>query len=584
MGDLLAWDLSQVFADDAAARTEAGALPASCRTLAERAAPVFADGRVEEVVALVAELGELEERARTLDDYARMRQYADAAGAGVQEIVGFAQAAAVDARAALAEALDAWCAIETARADGLLAEPALAPARYRLLRVRVLHRHRLSPDAERAWAAREESGRVRWASLEEQTEAAARIAFDDGTGERPWDVGSLWGVTRRPEADLRRRGYAAVAELFSGVADVVVACWDSAVADRLAEDRLRGHTHPAQATLDGEDLTLAGLESLVGAVWSHLPLRQALLRRQQELLGVDPVLPADADGEPPGLPSVTVEAAWATAHAALASLAPPLADQAAALRAAGRVDLDDRAGKQPYAVTFCTRLDPPAFLSTRFSGRAAHVTTVGHELGHAVALGTMRRAQPPIARGWPGVVVEVPSLLAEIATGDGMVEAAERRQRPALRLVAAQDLVWSIFESIAFCKVELDLYTARAAGVVLTTERVLAAVREHFAELFGPTCPFGERDALVFAAAWAGYAASYRFYNFQYSVGALCALALTARRRDDEKRFADDLLRFLAFGRSAAPADQLGVFGVELGSLALWEAGLDELERRLALV
>jgi oligoendopeptidase F len=292
--------------------------------------------------------------------------------------------------------------------------------------------------------------------------------------------------------------------------------------------------------------------------------------------------PADADAEPAGLPTISLEQTWSVAVEGLRALAPQLADDAEELRRAGRVDLEDRPGKQPYAVTLRTGLDPPAFLALRYSGRAANATTLGHELGHAVALGTMRRAQPPVARGWPGVAFEVPSLLGEIASGDALVAGASEAQRPGLRLVAAQDFAWSVFEGVAFCRVELDLYAARASGRALTTERILAAFTEHFGALFRGVCAFGERDALVAMAGWANYAAGYRFYNFQYAVGALTALALMSRRQGEEEAFASSLLRFLSYGASASPAEQLSVFGIELGSRALWEEGLAELEARFA--
>lgn len=583
MSGLAKWDVTQVFATEAEALAEAAALPGRCRALAERAAGVLGEGAPEEVEGLVAELGELDEQARTLDDYARMRQYADAAAPGVQDVAAAGQAAAAEARAELERLLAAWCELDASRADGLLSREALAPARHRLRHARALARHRLAPEAERAWAARDESGRLRWSSLQEHVDSVARVVYDDGSGERPWDLGALWGAARRPETDVRRRAYAAVAEAYEGVADVVAACWDACVADRLAEDRLRGRAHPAQATLDEEELPLAGLETLVDAVWAALPARHDLLRRQAALLGLDPLETGDVDAEPRGLPAVSLEETWATAVEGLRSLAPSLAADAEGLRAARRVDLEDRPGKQPYAVTFCTRLDPPAFLALRFTGRATNVTTLGHELGHAVALGAMRRAQPPVSRGWPGVAFEVPSLLGEIATGDVFAARAAPEHRAGVRLVAAQDLAWSVFEAVAFCRVELDLYAARASGRRLTAERILEALGEQFGALVQPVCAFGERDALVAMAGWANYAAGYRFYNFQYTVGALCALALMRRRSADEERFAAELPRFLARGRSASPAEQLAPFRLELGSRGLWDEGLAELRDRFVL-
>ena len=150
-------------------------------------------------------------------------------------------------------------------------------------------------------------------------------------------------------------------------------------------------------------------------------------------------------------------------------------------------------------------------------------------------------------------------------------------------LVAAQDLAWSAFETLAFCQVELDLYETRAGGTILTADVIRDAFRRRFGDLYGPGVPFDDRDALVAMGGWANYSMHSRFYNFQYAVGALVALALHARRREDPERFASDYVAFLSEGRRSSPAAQLERFGLVLGSSeSLWTTGYDELERRFA--
>jgi oligoendopeptidase F len=349
----------------------------------------------------------------------------------------------------------------------------------------------------------------------------------------------------------------------------------------LAEDGLRGREHPAQATLDDDELGLDTLETLVDAVWSRLDLRHDLLSRQAAALDVRPLLVADTEGEPASVAPIGWEEAWEVAVAALDDLDPRLGDDARALLRLGRVDVAPRPGRQLYAVTCRTVLDPPAYLALWFTGRVTGVTTLGHELGHAVALGAAFRAQPALGRGWPRGALEVPSILAEIATGDRLV-----LERPddaaAVRLVAARDLSWAVFEAVASCRAELELYAERRAGQMLTPERICAAYAAAMAPLFPPGVAFGDREALFLAFGWASWAIASRFYNYQYAVGALTALALAARRRESPDEFRAAYPRFLGSGRSASPAEQLRPLGVELGSPALWHEGLDELARRVA--
>jgi oligoendopeptidase F len=573
------WDLTALFPDGATAVRTAKELAGEAARLAESATLALADGSG---AGFVAELGRLDLALADVQEYARMCQYADAADADVQTTVVAVQEAVIAGQASLARALDAWRALPEGDAEALLDASGLAPAAYRLRRERHLAVHRLAPEAEAAWAARTESARERWASLQEQVEASVRLPFDDGSGLREWGIGDLETVLRRPDAGVRRAAYETLAAAYAGIRDVLAVAWDAAVADRLVEDRLRGRGHPAQETLQLEDMPLEGLRSLLDLAPGRYGLRQELLRRQAELLGLRTVRVADAEAPPPGLPSLSYAEVAELAIEGLGALAPRLGEDARALLASGRVDGETRPGKQRYAVTFATRLQPPAFVAFRYTGAAANVPLLGHELGHAVGLARSAAAQPPIAHGWPGVVFEVPSLVGEIAAGDAFAARYPESARE-IRLVAAQSIGWAVFESLAFCLVELDLYEARSGGAVLTGDRIQSAFERRFGELYGSDVAFDATDALVAFGQWAGYGIPSRFYSFQYAVGALVALALLARRDADRERFAVDYVAFLGEGRSASPADQLRRLGLGLGSDALWEEGFDELGRRFAL-
>ncbi len=575
-----AWDLTQVFRDDEAALAMANLLPARATAIAESAAGLLERGAVGE---LASALGELEQDLDHVHDYTRMRQYGDAVGEGVQTLVATVDAVATEVSAAAELALDAWRALSDEDAERLLADPVVESAGYRFRRARELARHRLSPDAERAWAARSESAQNRWASLQEQVEGAARVAFDDGTGRRDWGLGDLWQVLRRPEADLRAAAYEAVGELAAKIEDVLAIAWDAAVADRQAEDRLRGRVHPAQQRLDEDDLSLDGLRTLVQVSSSGFPERQRMLRALRDALGLERLTVADADAGPSGLPTLTYDEVVELALDGIGSLAPELREEARRLVDGRRIDAETRPGKQSYAVTLTSRLVPPAFVAFRYSGQAANVPLLGHELGHAVALARAAAAQPSWGRSWPGVIFEAPSMTGEIAAGDTFV-VRHPVHASGIRLVAAQDLAWSAFETVAFCRVELELYEARASGTVLDAELIRSAFERHLGELYGADVEFGPVDARIAMIAWANYAIPSRFYNFQYAVGAFVALALHAIRSDDPERFAALYLELLDRGRSASPAEQLAPFGLELGSPELWERGLAELRQRFDLL
>ncbi|MGL6278075.1 MAG: M3 family metallopeptidase, partial [Gaiella sp.] len=397
--------------------------------------------------------------------------------------------------------------------------------------------------------------------------------------ERQWGLGDLWTGARHPEAAVRRRAYDALATGYGAILDVVALAWDAVVHDRVVEDQLRGRVHPAQETLEDENLPLEGFGELIEAVSARSDLQQTLLRAQAALSGIETLTVADLAAPVPDLPELGHEQVVEHALAGLASLHPVLRRDAEALYAARRVDAEPRPEKQMYAATWETRLDPPAFVAYRFTGRPSNVPLLGHELGHAVGLSRAAAAQPVIARSWPGALFEVPSNVAELAAARALQHALPEHA-PGLRLLEAQDLAWSVFHAIAFCRVELDLYAARAEGTPLGGEALTGAFRTRFGEVLEPGVEVGEREALVLLGARCGYAVGARFYSYQYAVGALLALALHALRDEDPEGFGDRYVTFLGLGRSVSPTEQLRLFGLDLRR-ATWERGLAELERRI---
>ena len=87
-----------------------------------------------------------------------------------------------------------------------------------------------------------------WQALHDRHVSTLEVPFDAGEGEQPHTISQLLSYFYRPDRDIRVR---AVNALFSGLApraDVLAACYDALVGDRLSTDRLRGYANPMQPT------------------------------------------------------------------------------------------------------------------------------------------------------------------------------------------------------------------------------------------------------------------------------------------------------------------------------------------------
>ena len=197
--------------------------------------------------------------------------------------------------------------------------------------------------------------------------------------------------------------------------------------------------------------------------------------------------------------------------------------------------------------------------------------TLGHELGHAVALARAAAAQPPIARGWPGVLFELPSLLAEIAAADALAEAYPAHAT-GVRLALAQNLAWSVFEAMTFCRVELDLYERRSRGAALTSGAIADAFLHRFGEAYGPALPITERDAVVLAARRRDTRSARGSTASSTPSGPSWRWRCSSSAPRIRSASASAASRCSASDGASAPVDQLARFGLDLGP-ATWERG-----------
>ncbi len=207
------------------------------------------------------------------------------------------------------------------------------------------------------------------------------------------------------------------------------------------------------------------------------------------------------------------------------------------------------------------------------------VLTLVHELGHGTQCAF---AQIQSQNSWePGLaLLEVPSTFAELLLVDHLT-AAGVSDDVSLTLNAAvlDEVVGAVYRQTVFVRYEQRAYALRAEGVVLTPDRLGEIMSEEFGKLYGDTV-VADLDDPTWTWARIPHFIDTRFYTYAYVFAFLVAFAAHARMRELPD-FSDRYLRFLAFGGSASPADQLAELEIDLSDPGIWSAAFSEIERRV---
>lgn len=574
--DGVRWDLSRAFVDAAAARAalaEAGRLAVELASEADAIAGLGpADVRL--LLDRVNELTELRDALAPGYGYPGLRLLADIGDGEARDLVAECETALVSVR----DALRAVQMAIGARPE-LRNAVELGPFAYWVEHQVATSPQRLGAEAEAAFAVRTPTAATAWGRLSQEILTTTSVEVEVGEGLRRYGVVELRLLRHHTSRDIRRQSLDVLHGLYRSHAGVSAACLDAVIADRVAEDRLRGRDDAMAETLIVDGVDAATVEAVLRATEERSTILADWYERKRRALGVTSIEPFDRYGpaslEPP-------EIDWQTAveavTAGLDELSPGLGDEVGGVIDRRGIDAERRSGKD--GGIFCAPLpgDRGTYVFLSYLDSAKGATDLAHELGHAVHDETAKRALPWLVLAEPASAAffEVPSTLAEIVVAERLALQIGGEAGQAVLRAALEGLMSLLYEAAVLTRFEQDACARRAAGQVLTVERLdeLWHVRD-----------VAVSGRLAEPLGFMGWPHPYeaRFYGYQYTYAILAALRLAAMRRDDPAQFGRDYRAMLEATGTGPPATLLARCGLDVTRPEVWHEGFDELERLCAL-
>jgi len=570
------WNLAELCASADEARAEWTELVARATVFAERYRGRIAGLDAAGLRQLLDECDLLEQVAARLFVYGSSRVNMDAADVEANDLATFARERGADIENQLVFVDLEWIALDDEPAETLLASPELAGFAHKLRTLRDEKPYVLSEAEEQALNARTPAVSS-WSTLHDRQIATLEIPFDGGDGVEPHSVNVILSYMYRPERELRR---GALEALYAGLeprTDVLAACYDALVGDRLGLDRVRGFDDPMQPTNMRNELDAATVDAMIAATQESYALGRRWFEAKAGLLGLDRLELADQYapvGEGRDFP-------WAEAveivDASFAGFSPRLAEIFRECLDAGHVDASPRAGKASgaYCTTVSKEILPLVLLN--YTGRFRDVVTLAHEFGHAThgALALERQTYRSHRTGL--AMAEVPSTFAQLIADDYLLELeSDPQTRRALVIDRLEQAMAAIFRQVVLARFEQRAYALRAEGRTLTPERLSELWLEENRLYYGNSLHLP--DGYRLGWSYIPHFIHVRFYTYAYSFAHLVALLLYGRYHEDPEAFVPLYLDFLGAGGSASPAALLEPFGLDLRAADTWRAAFAQFE------
>lgn len=364
------------------------------------------------------------------------------------------------------------------------------------------------------------------------------------------------------------------------------------VRQRLFSARARGYDTALDAALIHNAIPREVYTGLIANVREALPTFHRYLRVKARLLGVEQLHYYDLYAPPAA--SLDKRYTWAEAQATIDEALRPLGEEYRGVvrRAFSErwIDAMPAEGKASGAYSNGAAYDVHPYILMNFDGRYSSVSTLAHELGHALHSYMTNRSQPYPTHSYSTFVAEVASTFNEALLDHHVLRGLTGTgERLALLSSMLDGFKGTLFRQTQFAEFQLRVHTMAEQGEPITggvlSRLYLQLTREYYGHSSG-ACVVDEPAALEWAFIPHFYMG---FYVWQYSTSFVASQALASSVLRGEAGSLERYMGLLRSGDSRYPIDLLRSAGVDMQSGAPFaraverlDALLDEVEGLLA--
>ncbi len=530
--------------------------------------------------AAIRELAEIQELVGRAGYYAALRFSTDTADPANGALMQWVQEQETQIQTTLLFFELEWAALPDEIAEEMLAGEGLDFARHHLRNVRRYREHLLSEPEERIVTEKSLTGSSAWTRLFEELTSVIEVDVGGDEGQKvPLDV--ALSRIQDPDREVRRSTAEAVTEALAPGLRTRAFLFNTLLADKATEDRLRGYPSWLAARNLANEASDESVSALIEAVRGRYEIPRRWYRLKARLLGLERL--ADYDRMASVSEDDEVSFSYAQAREIVldcySSFSPELGELAGRFFTESRIDAPVRPAKRGGA--FCAGTVPSEFpyVLLHYTSRRRDVLTLAHELGHGVHFALAAR-QGIFQQHTPLTLAETASVFGEtIVFGKLLEEDSSPASRLALLAENLEDTIATVFRQVAMNRFEHLVHTNRRAQGEISVERFGELWAESQEELFGDSVEVTEGYR-----SWWSYIPHFigsPGYVYAYAYGQLLALSVYERYEKVGSELVPQYLEMLAAGGSKTPEEIAAIVGIDLADPGFWESGLDLVERQL---
>ena len=440
-------------------------------------------------------------------------------------------------------------------------------------------RYLLPGIGEAVMAKMELSGGNAWSEMQQYLTSTVPVNYRGQTT----NLSAIRNMAYDPDPAVRKEAYEAEIACYDRIKDAVAYALNAIKLETISDCQLRGYESPLDRTVKHNDMQMATLEAMLGAMDEYAPKFWQYLKAKARKLGHENGLPWYDLFAPMGKTSTkfTTEETRDYLVNLFAEFDGELSEMVARAFDEAWIDFYPRDGKSGGA--FCADVNhlKQSRILTNFDGMFGDVVTLAHELGHAFHNQCIFDHRP-LNQGYSMPLAETASTFNEcVVMASAIAKAADTDEKIALiesQLQDATQIIIDIYSRFRFEKSVFDNRESMFMNADQLCTQMLDAQKQSYGDGLDPD--------VMHPYMWICKSHYYgpTYYNFPYAFGGLFARGLYARYEKEGASFVPKYKKLLNTTPIAKAEDVAKVADIDLTDKNFWRGALQTIADQIDLL
>lgn len=436
--------------------------------------------------------------------------------------------------------------------------------------------HRLSEQQEELMQMKSLTGRDAFIRLRDQEATAKHFEVKVGKKSRTLNETETLHLLHSAKPEERKAAAEAVHTVYKQEGRLNAFIYNMLIQDLAITNRYRKFESPDDGRHLENETDGKAVDALVEAVTENYSLVHDYYGFKKKILGVKKLYEYDRYAPiAKSTKKFSYEEAKDIVLSSFREFSPLFADTAQLFFDNNWIDVPPYKGKQGGAYCYYVTPSTHPYVLLNFQGSLNDVSTLAHELGHAVHAYLARR-NTMLNFDWPLTTSETASVFAEMLVFQHLKQMLPEKERLALYMSKVENIFAAVFRQIGMYKFEKRAHEMHAAKGELPVEVFNKLWRESQEEMFGNAVTVSKFEDTYWNLI--PHVIHTPFYVYSYAYGELLTLSLYAMHEKGDGNFVKNYINLLQSGGSKTPQELLQPFGVDTHKKEFWLKGINEIK------